>query len=256
MCQFRLPPRNAHRQLAPCQDGAERPGADILYMRAIHLCLLVDHATAGRRRNPLRQLDDSAVTREALSVVADPKCHAKPHAGYAGDGAVVWGLNFKLSSAAECCRACQAHASVCGKPGSVGVQWWPDKPRQVCGRGPACNMWSFCPGSAEVPDQCFAYDIHRHMRGECWLKQQREAPTRPKDPFMNHTFFPAAMRAAPRRTWPFPVASRIWPGPVPERIPWTSGVLAPAHALVESARPNDAWWERWCTRHGPCEQTS
>ena len=94
-----------------------------------------------------------------------------------------------------------------------------------------------------------------HLRGECWLKQQRGKATRPKDPFTNHTFFPAAMRAAERKRWPFAVPSRIWSGPVPERIPWTSGVLAPADELVSSAPPNDRWWERWCARHGPCEPT-
>ena len=63
-------------------------------------------------------------------------------------------------------------------------------------------MWSFCPGSSEVKNQCFAFDVHKHLRGECWLKQQRGEATRPKDPFFNHTFFPLAMRAADRASWP------------------------------------------------------
>ena len=100
--------------------------------------------------------------------------------------------------------------------------------------------------------QCFAFDVHVHSRGECWLKFQREAPTRPKDPFFGHTRFPDAMRASARRHWPFAVAKRTWPGPMPERVPWTSGVLAPAEQPIVSATPNDAWWERFCTRRGPC----
>lgn len=147
----------------------------------------------------------------------------------------------------------QAHARACGRPGSAAVSWWPDRPRLTCGRAPACTMWSFCPGSSEVKNQCFAFDVHKHLRGECWLKQQRGEATRPKDPFFNHTFFPPAMRAADRASWPFAVPSRIWPGPVPERISWTSGVLAPAEEEIISAPPNDRWWERWCARHGPCE---
>ena len=149
--------------------------------------------------------------------------------------------------------AVASHAALCGRPGSAAVSWWPDRPRLTCGRAPACTMWSFCPGSSEVKNQCFAFDVHKHLRGECWLKQQRGEATRPKDPFFNHTFFPPAMRAADRASWPFAVPSRIWPGPVPERISWTSGVLAPAEEEVISAPPNDRWWERWCARHGPCE---
>ena len=224
---------------------------------ACWLVWLASRTAAGRRR-PWRDADSTpelSVSVLDSSGVTDRTCHAKPHAGYAGDGAVVWGLSFRLSSAAECCRACQTHARACGRPGSAAVSWWPDRPRLTCGRAPACTMWSFCPGSSEVKNQCFAFDVHKHLRGECWLKQQRGEATRPKDPFSNHTFFPPAMRAAERSRWPFAVPSRIWPGPVPERIPWTSGVLAPADEIVISAPPNDRWWERWCARHGPCEPT-
>ena len=197
----------------------------------------------------------STATAAVNTSVADPTCHAKLHAGYAGDGAVVWGSNLKLADAGDCCRACQAHAQICGQPGSAGRSWWPDRPRLRCGkRDIPCSIWSFCPGSAEVADQCFAFDIHVHARGECWLKFQRETPTRPKDPFFGHTRFPAAMRTSPRRHWPFAVAKRTWPGPMPERIPWTSGVLAPAEQAIVSATPNDPWWERFCTRRGPCEE--
>ena len=109
-------------------------------------------------------------------------------------------------------------------------------------------MWSWCP-----EEQCFAFDIHRHLRGECWLKFQLTDNTRPKDPVYGHQAFPSALRAAPRKIWPFSVAPAIWPGPVPSHVPWTSGVIAPANAIVRSAEPNDKWRRRWCERHGPCE---
>ena len=139
--------------------------------RLAWLVWLASRTAAGRRRNPWRSADSSfesvsntKAAREALSLVTDLTCHAKPHAGYAGDGAVVWGLGFRLSSAAECCRACQAHASACSRPGSAAVSWWPDRPRLTCGRAPACTMWSYCPGSSEVANQCFAFDVHKHLR--------------------------------------------------------------------------------------------
>ena len=169
--------------------------------------LTVFLASAGGRRRQRWLLEEEARSGGlANTTVADPTCHAKANAGYAGDGAVVWGTNFHTADAAECCRACQAHARVCGRPDSAQRSWWPDKPRLLCGKASGCNIWSFCPGSPEVADQCFAFDIHRHARGECWLKLQRATPERPKDPFMGHTTFPAAMRAAPRRQWPFAVA--------------------------------------------------
>ena len=205
---------------------------------AATLLALVPQATAARRRR-LRG-------RRNATLPSDPTCHARDHAGYAGDMAVVWGANLRLSSAAECCRACQAHAAACGR-GNAGAEWW----GRACGRAPGCNLWSFCP-----EEQCFAFDIHVHRRGECWLKQQAEAPTRPKDPFEGHAAFPPEMRAAPRRSWPFAVSLAVWPGPMPERVPWISGVLAPAGEVVVSGRPNDRWRERWCTRHGPCTEVA
>ena len=97
----------------------------------------------------------------------DPSCHTAVHTGYSGDGAVVWGMNFKLASPADCCKACQAHAAACGKPGSDSVSWWAGDESMRCGRAKACQIWTFCP-----EERCFAFDVHKHLRGECWLKYQ------------------------------------------------------------------------------------
>ena len=71
----------------------------------------------------------------------------------------------------------QAHAAVCGKPDSKNKAWWPARPELRCQNNPGCNLWVFCP-----EEQCFAFDIHVHTKGECWLKQQANNITRPKDP--------------------------------------------------------------------------
>ena len=51
--------------------------------------------------------------------------------------------------------------------------------------------------------------------------------------------------------WPWAVDPKIWPGEIPERVPWISGVLAPADAVVMSAPADDPWRANWCKRHGP-----
>ena len=181
--------------------------------------------------------------------VADATCHARMHTDYMGERAPVWGLGnpgFHLKDAAECCAACQAHAAVCGKPNAHSKSWWPARPELRCGNNPGCNIWVFCPEK-----QCFAFDIHVHTQGECWLKQQHANITRPKDPHEGHTSFPEAMRASPREVWPWAVDKKIWGGGIPEKVPWISGVLAPADATVVSARADDQWRKRWCDKHGP-----
>ena len=95
-----------------------------------------------------------------------------------------------------------------------------------CGGNPGCNIWEHCP-----EEQCFAFDIHVHTKGECWLKQQRSPDgatnlTRPKDVHEGHTTFPAAMRKSPRKVWPWAVDPKIWAGGIPEHVPWIPGVLA------------------------------
>ena len=116
-----------------------------------------------------------------------------------------------------------------------------------CGRGAACNIWTFCP-----VERCFAFDIHKHEFGECWLKWQSVNHTHPKDPHEGHKTYPTIMRHAPRKIWPWAVAEDIWTGPMPAEVPWTSGVLAPAGAAIVSAPPDDKWRRRWCEKHGPC----
>ena len=185
----------------------------------------------------------------------EPRCHARAHTGYSGDGAVVWGLGkpgFHLADAPTCCRACIAHNDVCGKPGSAGKPWWPDRPEMKCGRdvSVACTIWTFCP-----EERCFAFDIHKHEFGECWLKFQKgdDPPyTRPKDPHFGHQTYPEEMRHAPRKIWPWAVKEEIWSGPMPKYVPWMSGVIADPSVEIVSSPPSDRWRERWCKKHGPC----
>lgn len=206
------------------------------------------HAQRGRRVERAAAAQRVNETR-APAAPMDTRCHAREHTGYAGDGAVVWGLSYHLRNAGECCGACKAHAAMCGQPGARGKAWWPARPDLKCGGGPnVCQIWSFCP-----LDRCFSLDVHKHRFGECWLKFQREGmPHAPKDPHSGHTSWPEAMRRAPRRTWPWAVREDIWPGPMPEHVSWTSGVLAEPGAQITSAPPGDKWRERWCRKHGPC----
>ena len=221
-----------------------------------------------RRR---RRAERAAATVEAvtsppftnLTHVPDATCHPAEHTGYAGDGAVVWGLGkpgFHLPDAASCCRACQQHNAICGQPGGRGKQWWPEKDMYGnartdlhCGgdTSVACTIWTWCP-----VERCFAFDIHKHEFGECWLKFQKgDNPpyTRPKDPHEGHKVYPEIMRHAPRKIWPWSVKEEIWSGPMPKEVPWMSGVLAPADTQIVSSPPNDKWRERWCAKHGPCD---
>ena len=115
----------------------------------------------------------------------------------------------------------------------------------------ACTIWTWCP-----VERCFAFDIHKHEFGECWLKFQKgDNPpyTRPKDPHEGHKVYPEIMRHAPRKIWPWSVKEEIWSGPMPKEVPWMSGVLAPAETQIVSSPPNDKWRERWCAKHGPCD---
>jgi hypothetical protein len=176
-----------------------------------------------------------------------PTCHSHLNTGFSGDRAVVWGMTFKVASAAECCAACQAHAAACSKKNAGGTHWWPARPEMTCGGNPACNIWTFCP-----EEQCFAFDIHKHLKGECWLKQQLVNVTHPKDPHEGHKTYPSIMRKAPRNRWPWAVAESVWPGDMPRMVPWTSGVLADVGANIVSAPADDKWRHRWCAKHGPC----
>ena len=111
-----------------------------------------------------------------------------------------------------------------------------------------CTRRTHCP-----EERCFAFDIHVHTFGECWLKHQAANHTHAKDPHEGNKVYPPKMRFAPRKIWPHAVREDVWSGPMPEYIPWTSGVLAPANAVVNSAPPDDQWRRRWCSKYGPCE---
>ena len=76
------------------------------------------------------------------------KCYPEPNTDFGGI-AVRWGLNYHVSSAAECCNAClrQAAFAQAGHP--------------------KCNVWVFCPESKGCPSP----DGYEHKFGECWLKQ-------------------------------------------------------------------------------------
>ena len=199
----------------------------------------------GRRRRRAAAVEEAARVTAApppppvnnVTTVTDPRCHAAEHTGYAGDGAVVWGLGkpgFHLKDAATCCRACMAHNEICGKPNARGSKWWPERPDMHCGGDPtvACTIWTFCP-----EERCFAFDIHKHEFGECWLKFQKgdDPPyTRPKDPHFGHKVYPEVMRHAPRKIWPWGACVR----------------RPPAKALHATHRPAA------CTCHVPCHVPS
>lgn len=130
--------------------------------RALH------NDTAARLPEVAAQLESTAATLRMLGrpQLDDARCHTRPHTGYSGDGAAVWGLNFKLRDAGECCDACKAHQAVCSAADSQGKTWWPDRPELRCGKNAkqACTIWTFCP-----QERCFAFDIHKHTFGECWV---------------------------------------------------------------------------------------
>eukprot|EP00900_Chrysochromulina_parva_P012649 jgi/Chrpa1/21385/Chrysochromulina_OHIO_Genome00028078-RA len=196
-----------------------------------------------------------STSRPSSGIALDELCHAHEHTGYSGDGAAVWGLGFKVRDAGECCAACRAHLATCGVQGGRGKSWWSARPELHCGSPEqACTIWTFCP-----EERCFAFDIHKHGFGECWLKFQngipptpRTAPWRLKNPHFRGTTYPEIMRHAPRKTWPWPVDEKIWQGPMPKDVPWISGALAEAGVEILSAAPSDRWKERWCKKHGPC----
>lgn len=183
----------------------------------------------------------------STSPVIDGTCHAHEHHDYMGDDALVWGLDFHLKDAGECCEACKAHATVCGAPDARGKSWWPKDPQRKCnGDGRACNLWVSC-----NLDRCFSFDIHNHTKGECWLKWQKADPAFPK--VASYGTFPEKMRQSPREIWPWAVKRDLWPWEMPKAISWTSGSLAPAGAKIVMSAPNDNWRQRWCDKYGPCE---
>eukprot|EP00966_Prymnesium_polylepis_P207811 4813765-Prymnesium_polylepis.2 len=99
-------------------------------------------------------------------------CHARDGFDLSGDAAFVWGLTFRVKSAAECCQACARHQALCGKgEESKGKAYWHDGRRCSGRRAKTCNAWVFCGGP-----RCFSYDVHNHSFGECALRLSPEEP--------------------------------------------------------------------------------
>lgn len=143
--------------------------------RILVFTLMLDgrSVSAGRHRNARRQarqkMDEleqaERAAAEAAGETIDPlgyyryawrpptdACGTEYHADYDGKGVFNWGLDKKehVADAAACCAKCMKHSK--------------------------CNSWVFCPDEV-----CFAPDAHRHTRGECWLKDQRD----PASPSVN-----------------------------------------------------------------------
>ena len=96
----------------------------------------------------------------------------------------------------------------------------------------ACTIWTFCP-----EERCFAFDIHKHEFGECWLKWQSVNHTHPKDPHEGHKTYPTIMRHAPRKIWPWAVSEEIWTGPMPAEVPMSKPApYVPLHGVVSKER--------------------
>ena len=169
----------------------------------------------------------------------------------------MWGLAFNVESAAECCAACAAQRAVCGQSNSRGKPFWRASRRERtqgrCSGAPGvCNSWVFCPGSNDTPganDRCFSYTIHNHSKGECWLKHEANQ----SHPIAAGPTLPLRMRRAPRKDWPWAVATNVWPWEVPEKIHWQAGLLAERNAPVWRGTRLPDWHHKFCNgKHGPC----
>mmetsp|Transcript_18669 Transcript_18669/g.56428 ORF Transcript_18669/g.56428 Transcript_18669/m.56428 type:complete len:248 (-) Transcript_18669:199-942(-) len=75
------------------------------------------------------------------------ECHAEDAADYGGNS-LVWGLEFKTKSAADCCRFCRDFK---GNDGRL------------------CNTWVWCGSPTGI---CWSADKWNHTTGSCWLKAQ------------------------------------------------------------------------------------
>lgn len=206
-------------------------------------------------------VDSAARISEQLS------CHARDGLDLAGDAAYVWGSNFLLPSAADCCSACARHAAICGAAdgSGAGQVYFEYDWKRANGEGkrrklrcPAvgrqkrggCNAWIWCSGrDSPVPGQCFSFDIHVHKQGECWLKHESNVTA----PIAAGPVLPRAMLAAPRKEWPWAVAPHVWPPEhPPARLNWVSGVVAPRSASVWRHVRTPGWQKRFCNKH-QCE---
>ncbi len=222
----------------------------------------VDRARPSRRSGVpatefARSVDREAAGLGGQAFAADGlSCHARRGYDIAGDAAYVWGLAFNVASAAECCAACAAQRRTCGAPTSRGKAFWRasrgGRTQGRCSGAGKCNAWIFCPGSDDNPaakDRCFSYTIHNHTRGECWLKHEANQTS----PIAAGPTLPKRMRAAPRKDWPWAVATNVWPWDVPEKIAWEAGLLAAPAAPVWRSTVLPDWHHKFCRgKHGPC----
>ncbi|EOD41972.1 hypothetical protein EMIHUDRAFT_194609 [Emiliania huxleyi CCMP1516] len=120
------------------------------------------------------------------------ECGTEMHADYDGTRAWNWGLDPSqhVATAAECCAKCRAHVK--------------------------CNSWV-----------CFAPDAHKHTRGECWMKDQRD----PASPSVN-------MRGA------YTSKYRARPGHhhAPPMVHWVSGTVRLKRAATNGTWSGRAVW--------------
>ena len=192
---------------------------------------------------------DAAARATAASLPAGLSCHARDGRDLSGDAAYVWGMNNIVGSAGECCALCAAHQQACGTQQKPAAEYAPGK---RCGRGRGkCNAWVFCSGSSipGMEDRCFSYDVHKHHKGECWLKHEANI----SGPVAAGPTLPKALREAPRTTWPWAVSVAIWPGTPPERLEWQSGIVAPMPAPAWKAPKQPGWYTRFCKKvEGGC----
>jgi hypothetical protein len=189
-------------------------------------------------------------TDAAAALPAGLSCHARDGRDLSGDAAYVWGMNNIVGSAAECCALCAAHQQACGTKARPPAEYAPGK---QCGRGRGrCNAWVYCAGSSTPgsEDRCFSYDIHKHRKGECWLKHESNIT----GPVAAGPTLPRAFREAQRSDWPWAVSDKVWPGDPPERLTWVSGIVAPIAAPAWKEPKQPGWYHRFCKKQpgGTC----
>ena len=126
------------------------------------------------------------------------ECGTEHNADYDGTRAWNWGLDKSqhVKDPAACCAKCRAHES--------------------------CNSWVFCPD-----DRCFAPDVHKHQRGECWLKNQLD----PASPSVN-------MRGAYTAKY----RARHGHHHAPPMVQWISGTIRRTHPATNGTWSGRAVW--------------
>lgn len=180
----------------------------------------------------------------------DLSCHGRRHFDLSGDAAFVWGLSFHVADEVECCQACAAHRRTCSAPDSQGKTFWTASLARTykakCGKpgGKLCNAFVYCPD-----ERCFSYTPHNHSRHECWLKHEPNLT----HPIAHGPSFPAEMRRAPRKDWPWAVGESVWPGEPPELVQWSTGLVVPRSERVWTTNIMPSWHTKFCTgKYGPC----